>query len=124
MSILQMNKLGSEKLSNLTVLTRLGSSRSRMFHHCLVRALINCTPPHTCLVPSDPGCQPVEPVTAENHNVMPRMGPRQPLILVGDSCVPGDLSEDDKLVAAWGQLPTQMAHGAADSRQAVTDWSS
>lgn len=96
-----MKKLGSEELSNLTVPAPLGSSRSRTFHHCLVRALINCTPPNTCLVPS-------QPVTAENHSVMPTMGPRQPLILVGDSCVPSDQSWGWQLVAVWGQLTAYL----------------
>lgn len=43
------------------------------------------TPPPSP-VPSGPGCQPAQPVTADNHAAMTRMGPRQPLTLVGALC--------------------------------------
>lgn len=90
-----MQKLSSERLSNLTVLTLLRSGRNRMSQYYLVQALIKpCPLPPSYLILSHQasGGQPAQPVTADNHGMMPRVGPRKPLTLLGESLCPWGLS--------------------------------
>lgn len=84
-----MQKLSSERLSNLAVLTLPRSSKNRMSQRHLVQALINHPlPPTLILSHQASGGPPAQPVTADNHGMMPRMGPRKPLTLLGESLCP------------------------------------